>query len=252
VDSEPNVQAEILKLARLLHCPPERLSYLEDVPASDVRELREQATDMLFSAHDKTLEKLAASSKLLPVGLNALIAERAFGPLLTARMAGLIEPARAVATAERLSPQFLAETAGEIDPRRASEVIASIGAEQIAKIARVLVDRKDYVTMGQAVGQLSPEALKSALSELSDEDLLRTAFVAENKDRLPELAELLGRERLLGLIDVAEQAGLQEEATDLLGRLDEAQRSDLLEAIRERDEESHRQVLERLANPLAG
>jgi hypothetical protein len=250
VNNEPNIQAEVLKLARLLRCPPERLSYLENVPSPEVRDLREQVMDMLFSAHDQTLEKLAAASKLLPVSLTALITERAFGPILAARMAGPMEPGRAVAIAERLSPQFLAETACEIDPRRASEVIASISPQQIAQIARILVDRRDYVTMGQAVGQLSPEALSSALSELSDEELLRTAFVAEDKERLPELAELLGRERLVGMIDVAERTGLEEEATDLLGHLDEAQRGDLLEAIRERDEESHRQVLDRLARIL--
>ena len=244
---ELNIQAEILKLARLLRCPPERLSYLEKVPASDVRRLREQTTDMLFSAHNQALEKLAAASKLLPVALTALIAERAFGPILAARMASLLEPSRAVAVAARLSTQFLAETASQIDPRRTSEVISGIPPKQIAEITRVLVAQHDYVTMGQAVGQLSNEALAAALSVLSDEDLLRTAFVAENKERLPELAELLGRERLLGLIDVAEQAGLEDESTDLLGRLDEPRRTELLEAIRERDEESHRQVVKRLA-----
>jgi hypothetical protein len=247
VSDDPNIQAEILKLARLLHCQPERLSYLENVPSLEVRELREQVTDMLFSAHVKTLEKLAAASKLLPVAVTALIAERAFGPILTGRMAGLIEPARALAIAERLSAQFLAETACELDPRRTSEVIAGISPEQITEIAQVLVARNDYVTMGQAVGQLSREALQSALEVLGDQDLLRAAFVMDAKHRLPELAELLGSERLIGLIDVAEAAGLEDEATDLLAHLDEAHQAELLAEIAARDEESHRQVLDRLS-----
>jgi chromatin segregation and condensation protein Rec8/ScpA/Scc1 (kleisin family) len=67
------------------------------------------------------------------------------------------------------------------------------------------------------------------------------------KHRLPELAELLGTERLIGLIDVAEAEGLEDEATDLLAHLDEAHQAELLAEIAARDEESHRQVLDRLS-----
>ena len=45
------VRAEIVKLARLLRRDPATLDYLEQVPADDVRLLREQVTDLLFTAH---------------------------------------------------------------------------------------------------------------------------------------------------------------------------------------------------------
>ena len=243
----PNIQAEILKLARLLPADSEELGYLEKVPPAQVRQLREQVTDMLFSAHDQTLGKLAAASKLLPVALVALLAEHAFGPVLAARMASLLEPGRAVAVAARLPASFLAETAGQIDPRRTSAIIAGIPPERIAEIARVLAANYDFVTMGQAVGQLSGPALRAGLDELDDEMLLRAAFVMDEKQRLPELAEMLGHDRLIGMIDVAERAGLETEATDLIAHLNPDQRSELLAAIYERDEQAHRQVLDRLA-----
>jgi len=242
-----NVQAEVLKLARLLRVAPERLSYLQQVAPEDVKQLREQTTEMLFSAHNQTLSKLAAASKLLPVGLTARLAERTFGPILSAHMAGLVDPGRAVDIASRLPPEFLAEVASHIDPRRAGPVIAGIAPERIAEITRQLVAEQDFVTMGRAVGQLSPEALDAALEILDDAALLRAAFVMEGKDNLSQLADRLGEGRLIGLIDAAEAAGLQDEAVDLLSHLDEARREALLAIIAARDEEAHQDVLDRLA-----
>ncbi len=73
------VRAEVLKLARLLQRDPESLSYLEQLPLDDLRELREQTTDVLFSANQKTLVRLAGASKLLPAGIIAAISQHAFG-----------------------------------------------------------------------------------------------------------------------------------------------------------------------------
>src|SRR5436305_8288287 len=120
------VKAEILKLARVLGYDAAELGYLNEASAEDIRQLREQVTDMLFTAHGHTLGRMAAASRLLPIGVLALIAERAFGPMLAARMAGMIEPSRAVEIAAKLPPGFLADVAVELDPRRASDVIAGI------------------------------------------------------------------------------------------------------------------------------
>jgi len=165
-------RAEVLKLARLLGRAPERLDYLQDVPISDLRLLREQVTDVLFGAQSTALARLAAASKVLPVGLMATIAEKAFGPLVSARIAGLLEPSRAVDVAARLPPAFLADVAIELDPRRASDVIARIPAGQIADVTRELVRRDEHVTMGRFVGHLSDEALSAAIDEMDDAVLL--------------------------------------------------------------------------------
>ena len=52
------VRAEILKLARLLRREPADLDYLTDVPAADIRALREGVTDVLFTAHGQVLARL--------------------------------------------------------------------------------------------------------------------------------------------------------------------------------------------------
>ena len=124
-------RAEILKLARVLGREAGDLDYLEQIPSADIRALREQVTDVLFRAHGQALSRLAAASKLLPVGLVATIGERAFGPVLSARMTGMLEPARAVEMAAKLPVTFLADVAVNLDPRRASEVIAKIPAPRL-------------------------------------------------------------------------------------------------------------------------
>ena len=122
-------RAEMRKLARILERDPGQLAYLEQLSLEELRSLRERVTEYLWSAHGSTLNRLAAASRLLPSAVSATISERAFGPLLSARMAGLVEPSRAVDIAGRLSPTFLADVAVELDPRRASAVIAGIPAE---------------------------------------------------------------------------------------------------------------------------
>ena len=213
-------RAEVIKLARLLRRDPEQLSYLERLPSEDVERLREQVTDMLFDAHDATLQRLAAASRLLPVGLVAMIGEHAFGPTLSARVAALLDPERAVGMAEKLPTEFLAEIAIDIDPRRSSEVIGRMPPAQIERVTRELVRRGEYVTMGRFVGHLSEPALRASVAVIDDATLLRTAFVLEERDRLDALAELVGENRIAGMIEVAEEEGLWPEALDLLMHLD--------------------------------
>jgi hypothetical protein len=212
-------RAEILKLARLLQRDPDTLAYLEDVPESDLRALRELATERLFSAHGAALSRLAAASKLLPTGLVATIGERAFGPLLCARVAGLLEPSRAVDVAAKLPTPFLADVAVELDPRRAHDVIGRMPAARVAEVAGELAARGEYVTLGRFVGHVTTEALNATLGRLSDEAVLRTAFVLEDKDGLDELVGLLGAERMTRLLEAATSPDLADEARDLLDHL---------------------------------
>lgn len=210
------VRAEILKLARLLGREPASLSYLERVAADDLRRLREQVTEALFNSHLGTLRRLAAASRLLPVAVVAQMGERVFGPLLSARIAGLLEPDRAVEMAARLPVGFLADVAIELDPRRASDVIARIPPDQVAAVTAELAARHEYVTMGRFVGHMPEASTRAALTELDAGAVLQVALVLENKDGLDRLAELLGDERIDEMISTADDAGLGEEALELL------------------------------------
>lgn len=228
-------RAEVLKLARILERDPVTLAYLEPVAVQDLRELRDQVTEVLWTAHDGTLKRLAAASRILPASLSASISERAFGPLITARLAGLLEPARAVEVATKLSLPFLADVAIELDPRRASKVIALIAPAQIAEITRELMRRGEYVTMGRFVAHLNDKALVAALQEIDGGSLLRVAFVLEDRKRLGQLISLLPAGRLAEILTAAAQDDLWLEALDLLGHLSEPQRDEVMAIAPELD-----------------
>jgi hypothetical protein len=227
------VEAEIRKLAGPLGCPPERLSYLEAVAPEDIRALRDQVVEMLFSASDATFRRLAAASRLLPVPLVALIGERAFTPVLAARITGLLDPGRAVEMAERMPTPYLAEVAVHLDPRRAQDVIAWIPPERVAAITRELADRGEFVTMGQFVAHLHADTLEAAVGVMSEAELLRTAFVMEEKDRLDDLVGVMEEERLEKLVEAARAEELWDEIVDLVEHLRPERRTALAERARE-------------------
>jgi hypothetical protein len=230
------VRAEVLKLARLLGCQPSDLEYLTAVPSADVRVLRDQVTEVLFSSAGPALGRLAAGSKLLPVGVVASLGEHVFGPVISARVAGLLEPARAVEMAAKLPTPFLADVAIDLDPRRARDVIARIPPHRVAEISRELVGRGEYVTMGRFVGYLGDDAIRAAIGVTDDRSLLHIAFVLESKDKLVALADMLGEDRLELILDEAAAGDLWAEALDLLNHLSEAQRATLANAAAKRDD----------------
>ena len=193
---EPAVQAEILKLARLLQREPEGLAYLARLPLRDLQQLRAQVTETLFTDHEAVLRRLAAASRLLPVSLVASLSENTFGPILSARIAGLMEPERADQVSQRLPTRFLADIAIELDPRRVEAVIARIPADRIREITDELASRQEYVTMGRFVGQLKDEALAAAINTLSDDDLVETFLVMEDPPELDRLARLTDPDRI--------------------------------------------------------
>ena len=223
-------QGEVLKVARLLQREPESLDYLASLDVEELRELRERLTETVFDAHTGSLRRLAAASRLLPVGLSASMGESVFGPLLSARLTGLLEPARAADMAAKLPAPFLADVAVEMDPRRASDLISRISPAQIAQITAELMARGEYVTMGRFVGHLSEDAITAALGEMDDRSLLGVVFVLEDKNDLPRLVALLPERRVAGVIQAAADHDLWVEALDLLDHLTPQQRDDMVAA----------------------
>jgi hypothetical protein len=220
--------AEVMKLARILGREPEELAYLERLPPEDLRLLRDGITQTLYDA--RSLRRLAAASRVLPAGVTATIGQRAFGPLLSARLAGMIDTDKAVEVATKLPPSFLADVAVELDPRRASDLIAKIAPALIGQVTAELTARREYVTMGRFVGHLSDDAVDAAVARMDDEALLQVAFVLEDKDELSRLLGRLPKGRSAGIVGAAAHEGLWLEALDLLNHLSERQRHEMVAA----------------------
>jgi hypothetical protein len=220
-------RAEVLKLARLLGMQPAQLEYLHKLDAATIRKLRQQATASLFDADRKLFQRVASASRLLPAAITALIAEKALGPLLCAKIAGLLQPERAVEIARRLNTNYLADVCLELDPRSAREMLEAMPVARIVEVSRELARRKEYITMGRFVDSLGDEAIAATMADLRDDEaLLRIGFFVEDASRLSDIIELLSPQRLRNIVRVAAQGdgGLWPEALSLINSVAEPQR----------------------------
>jgi hypothetical protein len=232
-----DARAEVLKLARLLDVKPDELSYLSALPSAELRELRGKATDRLFTSAPG-LARSAAAAKLIPSGLVATIAQRAFGPMLCARAAGGADTAKAIDVARRLPAGFLADVAVHLDPRRTAEIIAEVPEEVVVPVAEELGNRREHVTMGRFLAFVPDRAIAAAIGALDDETMLRTAFVLEHKDRLDHAIGLLPPERLPGIIDTAARLELWSEAFDLLAHVSDERLGPIAEVVADLPEDT--------------
>lgn len=230
-------QAETLKLARFLDVEPAALSLLEPVSATDIRLLREQATRAFFANDDAFFKRVVAASHLLPIPLLALVAEKVLGPLLAARIAGQMDVKRGVGIASRLPDVFLADTCLSLDPTHTRDLIRAIPIPSIVAVAGVLSARREHVTMGRFVDILDNDAIAAVIEGLDNEDLLRTAFFAENKQRLDAIVGMLTEQRLVALICTASSdADLWPETLGLLEHLSPPVRGRLADLAAQQDE----------------
>lgn len=213
-------RAEATKLARLLGLDgPESLAYVHGVPASELRDYRAAVTELLHDDDQALLARTADAARLLPAHTLATIGEHTLGPLICARLTGLLDPHRAVDISGHFSLDFLAQLSAELDPRRAVDVVTSMPGNRVLEIAVAMAAAGEHVAMGRFVAHLDDATLVGCIEELTDEDMLRIVFVLEGKQRLDHVLELVGLERTQRMLDGAESIGLSEEALDLRDHL---------------------------------
>jgi hypothetical protein len=213
-------RSETAKLARLLGLEDSRaLTFLFPVPARELRDYREAVTDLLYDDDRELLQRTADVSRLLPARTIAAISERALGPLICARLTGLLDPRRAAEISDHLTIDFLAQLAAELDPRRAAEVVRQIAADTVVAISLLMAANGEHVAMGRFVAYLQQAALQRCVQALGDEDLLRVVFVMEGDERLTSIFEMIGAERTERMLAAAHESGLVQEAQHVAERL---------------------------------
>jgi hypothetical protein len=204
------VDAEIKRIAKLLGRGHVEFDYLRSVPSVELRQLRDQVTVTLFD-NQAVMARMAAATKIMPAGVIAGIAEKVFGPMLAARIAGLVEPDKAVDIACRLSTPFLADVAVEIDPRRVAAILAKIPPATVADVTKLLVEREEWVSMGMFLGYLPPAAVAAAMSSADAHGLLHIALVLDEKPRLAGVFDFAPPATLAQVSAAAEAEGLSEQ-----------------------------------------
>jgi hypothetical protein len=233
VSAETESRAEVAKLARVLGLGgPAALAHLLQVPARELCDYREAVTVLLFERDAELLRHAAEAAHLIPLRTLAVIGERALGPLVCARLTGLLEPERAAEVSEHMSVGFLARLAAELDPRRIIALLAAMPAERVLDVALAMAADGEHVAMGRFVAHLDEPTLAACVARLGDEDILRISFTLEGKERLVQVVEFAGLERTRRMLAAAESLGLQEEAGDLLDHLGARRRRELARALR--------------------
>ncbi|GAA5108807.1 hypothetical protein [Haloechinothrix salitolerans] len=242
-DARPEVQ----RIARLLRVRPDQLGFLDDVDDADLIAFRGQLTSTLFDANAGVLTRLGSAAKLLPSPVLAKIAERVFGPLLCARVAGAMDPSKASEVAARLPVNFLTDVAVELDPRQVEQVVRALPNDMIVDVARVLGQREDWITLGQFVGFLGADHLTAAVDALDDTQLLRTAYTVDDVSAIPGVVDVVGTERLTALFTTA----AREDLFDALLRLATHLRDDQIDSLADAIMAAERGTLGRLVTAAA-
>ena len=197
------LQAEHQKLARLLGCEESRIAAMTGLDVQGFRKLRDACTSMLFDGDRASLQKVVASAKLLPGALKALVAEKALGPVLASRVAGLLPPEDAADIARRVPLDFNVQVTLQIDPRSAVPLLRLIPTSLVVAVTREVVKKREYIAMARFVDALSDAQIRACMDVIDDESMLRIGFFVESPKRLEEVVGLMSGERLQKVMAVA-------------------------------------------------
>lgn len=210
------MQAEHQKLARLLGCPESTASALTGLDVQAMRQLRGAVTSMMFDGDRAAFQRIVGTSRLLPAALKALVAEKALGPVLASRVAGLLPPEDAADMARRVSLAFNVEVTLLIDPRSAAPMLRLIPVPLVQAVTREAVKRREYIAMARFVDTLTDQQIKGSMEVVDDESMLRIGFYVESPQRLEEVVSLMSDERLSDVVAVAARPGLDLERAVLV------------------------------------
>lgn len=191
------VRAETIKLAQILHEEAQALTFLQAIPAQDLRTLRRALEEFLFKQYLQSARRVAQRLRWLPRALIAFLMLRVLGPRISTRV-GAELPVRVVArVAPYLPRSFLADGARFVEPRRMRAAIGHVPMETSVRILRALLERRDYITLGRFVEHLPDEFIRAIEPDIDDEAaLVEIAFYMESSSRVQHFLRLMPRERV--------------------------------------------------------
>jgi hypothetical protein len=212
--SQLAIKSELDKLSLALDVDTDRLEFLDDVDAADLRGLRVAIYDLFFSQDSELFARLGRAARRLPIPLALAVAER-LGPMLTARLAAETPSARGAEIAKRMPTAFAADVCVYLDPRRTRDLITSLPPWWAADVALELARRGDFITMSRFVDFVSDDATRQIVQAIEDEGtLLRVAYYMGSKNRMDHFFRMLPVRRLEALI-----LRVEEESDELLPAL---------------------------------
>jgi hypothetical protein len=215
----PDSRAELLRIANLMGVAPEDIEFIGQLSAESLYEFRQQLIEVYFEENPQ-LRRLAKLAGMLPSAVIAKLTVDAIGPILAARVVGEVDTKSALAVLKRVPIDFICETAVQTDPRRIQPLFSQSPRPLSKAIADELINRKEYVAIGQLITYVEDDVMHHALGNASDIDILMSSFLVEAKERLNDGVAMLSDERIASLVKTAAGQGMWLEALDLMSHLD--------------------------------
>ncbi len=190
-------QAELMKLADTLAVPVEQIKFLANMPPEALRHFRTALTDRIFDQQHALFRWFAAWVRWVPMWISVLMVRFWLGLQIATRIAGSLPAWRAASIARHLPVDFMADIAKGLDPRMTRELVKLLSGKQIESIARVLLERRDFMTIGRFVGLLPDEVVRDVAASIPDEgDLLEIIFHVDSRERINHLIHVLPFDRI--------------------------------------------------------
>lgn len=212
-------RVEVTKLASELGTSTEKLGFLAEHDADQVRELRTAVAGAMFGRNEDRLVRIASLTNLIPPALAAKIAEIALGPMLSARVAGVLNPTDAVRLAKHLDPPFLTEVSKSLDPQRVEPILRRLPTDLVVDVGRRLLAQGEHLTLGRFVAAVELEAALGVVDGANGSDLLQVALHTEEPEALEAIVERLPDKVLGTVIRAAADESAWDDALTLLTSL---------------------------------
>lgn len=210
---------ELDKLSAELNCGTTEVAFLGDLSVAELRELRAVISDSLFARHERAFLPLANMSKMVPTRIGVKVAERALGPLVSARVAGAVDVTYAVSMARAMRPEFLAQVAVLIDPVRIRELIPMLPSTLVVDVGRRMLADGQYLALSRFVPEVSTQDALGVIAGALPEAILRTALYVEDPGALDDIIESIDSSVLVGVIEHSARSGSAEDALTLIDGL---------------------------------
>ncbi|MGI8679963.1 MAG: hypothetical protein ACR2LX_15030 [Jatrophihabitans sp.] len=175
------------RIARLLAVDVADVHGLDGIDDDELRALHDLIGRALFADGQQRFARVAGLSKMLPGRVAGKLAEKFLPPALAARVAELLEPAKARELVTKVSVGYLADLSLALDPTRSKPVVQAIPPARIGEVARELFARREYATMAEFAGTVTLEALFAALEVASARDLLEVVPLIAWNDNIDKV-----------------------------------------------------------------
>lgn len=210
---------QIGRIARLLAVDPDDVQGLDGIGEQDLRALHDLISAMLHAHGQEPFARVASLSKLLPGSVAGKLAERFLPPELAARVAVLLEPAKARDLVTKVSVDYLAELSLVLDPVRSRAVVQAIPVDRVTQVARTLFDRGEYAAMAEFAGTVTLEALFGALGVASARDLVEVVPLLVWNDNIDKVVADIPATKIDSVLAEIVEHDLWDQAEYLVGRL---------------------------------